>query len=83
MQVVVRLRPLAAHEEGASAVEIAGGEVLLREPVAASDYLASLRCKERRWAYDAAFGPRTAQAEVYSAPCAPRFADVAEGGGQP
>jgi len=76
----VRVRPLAAHEDGPPAAEVQGrSDVLLREPCAADDYLARLRCKERRWAFDAAFGPACSQQQVYAASAAPLVAEVAEG----
>jgi hypothetical protein len=54
-------------------------EVTLHEPVADNDYLARLRVKERRWAYDAAFGPNSSQAEIYASTAAPLVEAVFSG----
>ena len=53
----------------------------LHEPCAENDYLARLRVRARRWAYDAAFGPASTSAAVYAASAAPLVADVAAGAG--
>jgi kinesin family protein 18/19 len=55
--------------------------VSLHEPCAEDDYLARLRTRDRRWAYDAAFGPDATSADVYAASAAPLVADVAAGAG--
>lgn len=54
-------------------------EVTLHEPVADNDYLARLRLKERRWAYDAAFGPASTQAQIYASTAAPLVEAVFSG----
>ena len=54
-------------------------EVTLHEPVADNDYLARLRVKERRWAYDAAFGPHSTQAQIYASTAAPLVEAVFSG----
>jgi len=56
-------------------------QVSLHEPCAENDYLARLRVRARRWAYDAAFGPASTSAAVYAASAAPLVADVAAGAG--
>ncbi len=56
-------------------------QVTLREPMAENDYLARLRVRERRWAYDAAFGPASSQTDVYAASAAPLVEAVADGRG--
>jgi len=67
--------PHTASEEGSPVVEVVAAdtskEVILREPVAENDYLARLRIRERKWAYDAAFGPTSTQAQIYAATAAP------------
>jgi kinesin family protein 18/19 len=55
--------------------------VSLHEPCAEDDYLARLRTRDRRWAYDAAFGPDASSSDVYAASAAPLVADVAAGAG--
>ena len=88
VQVVVRVRPLTAAEEAdgsPAAVWVSDSsppEVCLRESSPAdSDYLARLRCKERRWAFDAAFGPASSQRQVYLSSAQPLVAHVAAGRG--
>lgn len=56
-------------------------EVTLHDAPAGDDYLASMRIRSRRWAYDAAFGPTASSAAVYAASAAQLVRDVAAGAG--
>lgn len=70
IHVAVRCRGLLAkeHQEGGHAIlTVHGKTVILEDPhtTAADDYLRINKSKERRYAFDEAFGEDTAQQQVY------------------